>query len=163
MNHLTESVLSELRGGLWHTTPPDRFSEILNRGAILPDPGFSNWRAIGGGDCCSYARKLKGVSLFDFDQFDPDTYEKRCPSCSWYTFVPCCWDRAVWIEIDREKVALDLISASEVARRHEVENAHRHNYMPYIEAIHQGDLPRAAFRRAFLVCKEDDKFHALSV
>jgi len=34
--------------------------------------------------------------------------------------------------------------------------------MPYIEAVHVGRLPRAAFKRAFLVGAEDDQFHELN-
>src|ERR1022692_1332397 len=31
-------VLGELIGGLWHTTHPDRFTQVLASGGILPNP-----------------------------------------------------------------------------------------------------------------------------
>lgn len=35
VNSLTEAVLAELVGGVWHTTRPDRFERILDCGVIL--------------------------------------------------------------------------------------------------------------------------------
>jgi hypothetical protein len=37
---LRDRVLSEVYGGLWHTTHPGRFKGILASGAILPEPGI---------------------------------------------------------------------------------------------------------------------------
>src|SRR5260370_192609 len=98
-----ERVLTELRGRLWHTTHPDRFSAILTSGAILPDPPIPNpdgWKTLGGDDYCPYAHKLGGISLFDFNQFDPKRSAERCPLSSWYEFVPyrMVWGGAVWIK-----------------------------------------------------------------
>ncbi|HMK30913.1 MAG TPA: hypothetical protein VK473_14615 [Terriglobales bacterium] len=158
-------ILAELHGGLWHTTHPDRFKQILASGAILPDPGFSNWKATGGEDCCPYARKLGGISLFDFEQFDPESYQQKYPLSSWDTFVPCLekWSSAVWIEIDREKVEPNLISRFNLVDKWKSDEAYKHNFMPEIEAVHLGALPRTAFKRAFLVCKEDNEFHPLAL
>jgi hypothetical protein len=158
-------MLTELRGRLWHTTHPDRFNAILASGAILPDPDIQNWKALGGKDCCSYARKLGGVSLFDFDQFDPKSYEEEYRLSTWWAFVPYIedWGCAVWIEIYREKVAPHLVSRSDLVERWTSDKAYRHNFMPYIEAVHIGPLPRTAFKRAFLVQKEDNDFHPLLV
>ena len=161
-------VLKELHGRLWHTTHPDRFKSILKIGSILPEPENPNpdrWTTIDGGDYCPYARKLGGISLFDFDQFDPERYAARCPMSSWYVFVPYRedWGSSVWIEIDRERVAPQLISASDLVTRWNSDKAYRHNFMPYIEAVHLGALPRAAFRRAFLVGKGNMQPHPLDV
>lgn len=160
-------VLAELHGRLWHTTHPDRFQAILTSGAILPEPENPNpdrWRTVGGQDYCPYARKLGGVSLFDFDQFDPETYGEKYPCSSWYEFVPYRedWGSSVWIEIDREQVAPQVVSGSDLVARWNSERAYRNNFMPYIEAVHVGPLPRKAFKRAFLVSKGDSHFQPLS-
>jgi len=39
---MRERVLAELRGGLWHTTHPDRFKCIMETGAILTASETSN-------------------------------------------------------------------------------------------------------------------------
>ena len=83
---LREWVLQELYGGLWHTTHPDRFEKILARGAILPEPNIPDcerWCTGGGSEHYPYARSLGGVSLFDFDLFDPD--ETSCPKSKLHT------------------------------------------------------------------------------
>lgn len=160
-------VLKELVGNLWHTTYPDRFQDILASGAILPESGIQNWKAVGvgyGEDCCSYAHKLGGVSLFDFDQFDQTGYETKYPLSSWDAFVPYLWDcGAVWIEIDREKVAPGLISASNLVDRWNSDKAYKHNIMPYVEAVYLGPLPSSAFKRAFLVREGENQFESLSL
>jgi hypothetical protein len=113
-------------------------------------------KALGGG-YYPYARKLGGVSLFDFDQFDPETYGEKFPMCSWQTFVPYRqkWSASVWIEIDREQVAAHLISGSDLVAKWKADEAWRHAIMPFIEAAHLGPIPRAAFLRAFLVREGD--------
>lgn len=60
------------------------------------------------------------------------------------------------------KVAPNLISGSAVVEKWKADNAHGKSLMPYIEAVHVGRLPRAAFKRAFLVGAEDDQFHELN-
>jgi hypothetical protein len=159
-------VLKELLGGLWHTTRLDRFQRILELGAILPIPENPNpdgWRTMDGEPYRSYAHTLNGVSLFDFDQFDPERYGQKCPMSSWYEFVPFRekWGSAVWIEINRKRVAANLISGADVVTRWNSDKAYQHNFMPYIEAIHVGPVPRAAFSRAFIVGKGESEIRAL--
>lgn len=163
-----ELIMTELRGGLWHTTHPDRFENILGSGGIFPEPNIpetGRWKPVGGKDHYPYARILGGVSLFDFDQFDPDRYSEKYPLSSWCEFVPYrkLWGRAVWIEIDRELAAPHLVSSSELVAKWKSDEAYGHNFMPYIEAAYLGVLPRRAFKRAFLVCGDDDIFHLLAV
>jgi len=70
--------------------------------------------------------------------------------CSLLPIVP--WRCAVWIEIGHEKVAKDLITASELVRRNDAEQAYKHSSMPYIEAGHIDDVyasGQASFRREF--------------
>jgi hypothetical protein len=163
---LRRVVLKALQGGLWHTTPPDRFQRIQELGAILPIPENPNpdgWKTMGGDPYRPYAHTLNGVSLLDFDQFDPETYAAKCPMSDWHTFVPYRekWGSAVWIEINREQVATALISGADVVTRWNSDKAYRHNFMPYIEAVHVGPLPRSAFVRAFIVGKNESEIRAL--
>lgn len=160
---LRERVLQQLCGGLWHTTHPDRFKAILVSGAILPEPNIPDsgrWCTGGGSEHYPYARTLGGVSLFDFDQFDPDSYTERCPSSSWAYFVPyqSHWECAVWIEIDRGQVAPPhFISGVGLLAKWKSEAACGHNIMPEIEAAYLGPLSRVKFKRAFLVRKESSE------
>lgn len=163
-----ELILTELYGRLWHTTHPDRFESILISSAVLPEPDIPDgdrWKTSQGKGYHPYVRTLGGVSLFDFDQFDPESYGKKCPMSSWYEFVPyrTVWGRSVWIEIDREQVAPQIISGYDLVARWKSDNAYRHSIMPYIEAAHLGPLPRTAFKRAFLVREGDSEFHPLAL
>jgi len=107
-SHQREEDLQELLGGVWHTTSPHRFEQILNSGAILPNPDIDDserWGTAIGSKGYSYVIKLGGVSLFDFrnfDHFDHIEYGKCCPLSNWEEFVPyrSKWKAAVWIEID---------------------------------------------------------------
>lgn len=121
-DEITNLVLKELHGRLWHTTPPDRFARILELGAILPvhpdNPNPDGWKTLSGAPYRSYAHTLGAVSLFDFDQLDPEVYRENATSSSWDEYVPFRekWGSAVWIELDREKVTPQLISAAELLK-----------------------------------------------
>jgi hypothetical protein len=158
-NRLRSDVLTELIGHLWHTTKSDRFQSILIGGAILPNPNLPDserWKTSGGKDTYSYVRILGGVSLFDFDQFEPDTYSEKCPTSSWYNFVPwrTSWGSSVWIEIDRHQMRPpSFISGPDLLAKWKSENAYR-SIMPYIEAAYLGPVPITMFKRAFLASPE---------
>ena len=144
-----------LRGSLWHTTHPDRYRRIRESGFILADPDLPNsvrWKANLGSGLYPYVRHIGGVSLFDFDGFDPIEYSRECPTSRWRTFVPCRsdWGKAVWIEIDRVAVRECYLSPGDLAERQRAENAERHTLMPRIEAAVSGRIPLAAFRRILL-------------
>jgi hypothetical protein len=146
-------VWQELYGRLWHTTHPKRFQDILIRGAILPEPDVTDddrWKTGRGSEGYPYVRSIGGVSLFDFDDFDPERYGEQCPASSWADFVPFRkdWGCAIWIEIDRAQVAERFVSGRDLFARWKLEKAYRHTIMPYIEAAYVGELPRAAFLRA---------------
>jgi hypothetical protein len=93
------------------------------------------------------------VSVFDFCQFDPESYADNNPLGTWHEFVPFrrVWGCAVWIEIDRTKAAHNFISGRDLIARWKEEEAYHHTVMPYIEAAYIGELPQTAFARAFLV------------
>src|SRR5882757_1310796 len=132
---LREMVLERLVGGLWHTTHPERFAKILASGGIHPNPDLTDserWKASRGPHFYPFVRMIGGVSLFDFHQFNRDEYSEKYPSSSWAYFVPCSlqWGCAVWIEIDRQKIASHFVSASDVVARWNAEKAYKHTIMP---------------------------------
>ena len=163
------SIWRELHGGLWHTTHPERFVMILKCGAILPEPkpiSYSDrWGTSQGPEHYPYVRFIGGVSLFDFQEFDPQSYQSKYPSSSWREFVPYrrVWGGAVWIQIDREHVSPYFISGSELLAKWKSGRDLGHNLMPVIEAAYLGSLPIAAFRRAIFICAIDRRFHELEI
>jgi hypothetical protein len=163
-----ELILTELCGRLWHTTHSDRFALILSSGAILPEPAVPNcdrWKTSQGEEYYPFVRTLGGVSLFDFDNFDPEIYSNSCPMSSWHEFVPYRkdWGHSVWIEIDREQVAPQFISGPDLVTRWKSTDSYQHTIMPHIEAAHLGPVPRSAFKRAFLVRKGEKQFRPLGI
>jgi hypothetical protein len=165
---LRELVLKELVGGLWHTTHPDRFTKILESGSISPEPDIpekERWDTRDSRESCSYVRFIGGVSLFDLYEFEPESYSHKFPSSSWHYFIPfhLMWGCAVWIEIKRDQAASHLIPPIELKNRWESEKAYRHRTMPGIEAAYMGVLPRTAFKRAFMVRKDDTQLYSLEI
>ena len=153
-------ALKTLQGKLWHTTSKSRFEGIREYGSILVNPpenlvpNGERWHTGEGPIHYPCVRYLGGVSLFDFHDFCPDTYDHEYPSSTWQTFVPICsqcgWDSAVWLEIDREKVSDTLISGEKLLKTWDEDKLHGHNLMPIIEAAHLGDLPISAVSRVLL-------------
>lgn len=152
-------LLQILRGGLWHTTSVERFASIVRMGAIVPEPyGLlegDRWGTRIGRKGWPFVRTLGGVSLFDFDDFDPEAYSRRYPVSSWEEFVPYRqrWGQSVWIKIDRTKVGTQLISGPDLLHRWKESGSHRHNLMPLIEVAHIGALSAENFDWAFVVGK----------
>lgn len=144
-----------LHGRLWHTTHPERLTAIINAGAILSEPpiGDANrWKSSRGPEFYPFVRKLGGVSIFDFRDFDAENYDARHPVSSWRTFVPHGekWRGAAWIEIDRYAVSSQFVSADALLERWKSGGHHKHTIMPRLEAAYIGDLPTSAFCSAFL-------------
>ena len=85
--------------------------------------------------------------------------------CSWQTFVPfqAKWGSAVWIEIDRERVAPQFISSPDLLAKWKADEAQRAAIMPIIEAAHLGPLPLVAFKRTFLVREGDSAIETVPV
>ena len=144
-----------LHGKLWHTTRPELFRAIMRSGALLPEPEIDNaerWKTARGPDFYPFVRKLGGVSLFDFFDFDAARYDQTHRLSTWRTFVPHteASGGAVWIEIDRTRIADQFLSADDIVQQWDEGGHHRHTIMPRIEAAHIGPLPRVAFSSAFL-------------
>lgn len=156
-----EQFVSEvLRDGLWHTTAQDRFESILADGLLKPEPNLPDelrHKTANGPSNYPYVRTLSGVSLFDFTDFDSQSYEAACPVSNWRAFVPVwtAWQTAIWIELNRDKIGA-FISGPDLLDRWKSERAHAHTIMPVIEAAHVGDIPTVAFRRSLIATRLPD-------
>lgn len=156
-----ENFPNMLLGGLWHTTSSNRFQKIIESGYILPNPPVPDqerWGTNQGPDFWPYVRFLGGVSLFDFDGFDPDVYSENYPLSSWREFIPYRrkWGHSVWIEINRETIVEGFISSVMLLAKWKQDEAYRHRIMPYIEAANLRPIPLVAFSRVFK-CGNDTK------
>lgn len=128
---------------------------IMASGGLAPEPNIDNarrWKTSRGSDYHPFVRKMGGVSLFDFKAFDRVRYDETHPLSTWRTFVPYMetWGGAVWIEIDRARVAPQFVTADEVVRLWDEGGHHRHTIMPRIEAACIGHVPCEVFSSAFL-------------
>lgn len=140
-------------GGNWS---PERSDLIARDQAILPDPPIPDadrWATAAGPAYFPFVRTLEGVSLFDFDDFDPDTYGICYPMSNWTEFVPFrdVWGAAIWIEIDREAVRDAPIPPAELVQRWKDTNSYRHRLMPHLEAAHLGPIPSSSWSCALSV------------
>jgi hypothetical protein len=161
-------LLSELHGGLWHSTHPERFTGILRSGAILPEPNMPDsdrWKTSRGRDFYPYVRLIGGVSLFDFHQFEPQSYQTAYPLSNWHEFIPYRkdWFGAVWIEINRQQLLSKFISGDDLLGRWKLEKAYRHSLMPGIEAAYLGPLSKSDFTRALFVHSASNEAHELEL
>lgn len=149
-------ILAVLSRGLWHTTSTSKYHAILKTGEILPNPPIpesERWKTSSGPCNFPFVRTLDGVSLFDFVGFVPELYDRNFPMSSWRTFVPFRkdWGASVWIEIDRDLVRQNLLSANKLKQMQVDRAAQRHTLMPQIEVAQMGPLPTSAFKRT-LIC-----------
>jgi hypothetical protein len=142
-----------LRNGIWHETSVERYKSILLAGNILPNPPIpeaERWGTSRGPDFHPYVRRIGGVSLFDFRNFNEIEYSERYPSSSWRYFVPCFkkWDTAVWIELNPQLIQEQFIDGIKLLADWKRIRPVPGNLMPMIEAAHVGPIPIAAFSRA---------------
>lgn len=149
-------IWAELDDRLWHTTHPKRFLGIREAGAILPEPDIRDaerWSTSQGPKYYPYVRHIGGVSLFDFDSFEGKAYSKQYSSSNWRAFVPYRndWDGAVWIEVDRERVASSVIWGKALLDHQKASGEIGRRIMPVIEVAHMGPLPLEACIRALLI------------
>ena len=146
------STMQYLIGGLWHATSEDRFKLIVASGAIQPEPDLPDserWGTANGLNGYPYTRMIGGVSLFDFENFNENKYEREFPASNWRNFTPYNgrWTRMVWIEINRTSVQSNLVSPKELLRKRKENEAYRHRLMPHIESAHLGRIPISNFLR----------------
>jgi hypothetical protein len=131
-------VLQRLQGAVWHATNSDRFQGILSSGANLPEPNIpeaERWSTGGRSQWYPYVRTLRGVSLFDFREFNRDQYSKDYPLSIWAEFVPfrSVSKEAVWIEMDVKKLGRRLLSGNDLLARWKIAEV-GNRIMPLIEA-----------------------------
>ena len=162
-------IWRELYGGLWHTTHPERFLGIMECGSILSEPkeipNADRWGTARGPKHYPYVRSIGGVSLFDFHEFDPQSYQSMYPASRWRVFVPyrSDWGGAVWIEIDRKHVSPCVLSGRDLLTKWKSGGDLGHNIMPLIEAAYIGSLPITAFGRALFISGVHDQFHEIEL
>jgi len=160
-------IWRELYGRLWHTTHPERFLGILNSAAILPEPPIPDserWGTLNGPRNYPYVRSIGGVSLFDFSEFEPDTYNSKYVA-SWGEFLPFrrAWAGAIWIEIDPSKLG-SYVPGPELLIRWKSGTFLGHNIMPRIEAANVGPVPLNAMLRALAISVGDSgMYHEMSI
>lgn len=151
---------AQLQGFVWHTTSPARYRQIVESGAIVPNPDIPDaerWKTGNGPDTYPYVRVLGGVSLFEFIDFDPISYTAAYPMSMWRNFVPCCvkWDAAMWLQIDVQSLGRRYTPSRELVARWKSEGAWKHTIMPHIEAASLSPIPVASIRRV-LECSRPD-------
>ena len=125
---------------------------IVTSGGILPEPDISDcerWGSANGTEGYPFARTIGGVSLFDFQNFEEEEYEREYPASNWRSFAPFNGERSsrVWIEIDRALVPSKFVSGEELIDRWKNDNAYHRKLMPHIEAAHLGKIPIFSFPR----------------
>ena len=152
-----------LRESVWHTTTPERYKSIIEKGSILPEPDLpesQRWGTAMGVTHYPYVRYIGGVSLFDFRGFDEEQYSQKYPISTWRKFVPCSHrsDKAIWIEINRPLIKENLISGEKLLAEWKLSGELRRKIMPLIEVAHIGPLSVTAFERVLIYNKDDDMF-----
>ncbi len=135
-----------LKPGLWHSTPWERYCEILDAGEINPAGGQKGNVYKG-----SFARSVNAVSLFDFEN-SSEIHALRNHR-TWVTHLPQR-DTAVTvcIGLNRDLLPGRQILAPEV--EHEVEKLameRKRNHYPRVEACHVGPIPTCAFTTVLAV------------
>ena len=158
----------ELLNGLWHATSRQRLENIINCGAISPEPDISDnerWSTSRGPEYYPYVRYLGGVSLFDFYNFDPIKYKTDYPVSNWSEFVPYCsrYEETVWIKINREDLSQNFINGDELLQKWKNENSLVRKLMPIIECAHLGELEVSKFDQVYLYEKENGLFIELPI
>lgn len=135
---------------LWHSTTLAHYELILKTGAILPEPNIpdtSRYCTVQGQKHYPYVRSLGGISLFDFTNFNPDSYSEKYVASCLFTFVPInsSGGNQIWIEINRKLVQESLIEGVDLIDQWKRNNAYGHNIMPIIEAAHIGPIDTSKF------------------
>lgn len=146
-------LFNALAGKLWHATCHSKVEAILAQG-IDPkaEPEFS------GGAC----RKRGGVALMDFRALSgsavQDSYARPgCQWCSWLSGRHGGRRCGVWLQIDGERLAHDvLLDLETIAQLRRTDEAlGKLKFMAEVEAWHVGTIPPSAIAAALLVYKFD--------
>ena len=148
------SLWASLRPGLWHSTPPTRFAEILADGEIRPGGGERGNVYRG-----SFAASIGAVSLFDFESASEDdalgTFQK------WSTHLCAPHARlTVWIKLSRDRLPGRLILADEGRKL----ALGKGLWYPRVEACHVGSVPADTFAAVLAISTvKPQQFEALAI
>ncbi len=159
---------SILLGGLWHSTSVERFKGIIGLGAIVSEPDIpasERWGTNQGEKHYPLVRSLGGISLFDFNGFEPEVYSKKYPASSWGSFVPghTKWTDTIWMEIDRSAVKENFISGEDLLKIWHEKEMYGHPIMPIIECAHIGELSTNKFKRVLLYEGNSKKYKRINI
>jgi len=143
-------VLDQVTGSVWHTTSSARFKQIVECGSIVAEPDIADkarWGTARGHTFYPYVRSIGGVSLFDFSEFDAESYSAASPWSSWATFIPYQseWKEAIWIEIDTIQLSESYVCGIDLLARWKEENA-TNRIMPLIESAAVGPNTRVSIQ-----------------
>jgi hypothetical protein len=151
-------ILGELQGrnSLWHRTNLDGLRGIIQDGHININDG--QFAPTTGHSASSYGRLLKAVSLFDFDTYEVEPI--LFTANDWRPFLADLKPLTIWIELDRDKLAPELLDPPLGGPDSErqpfdvkLEGAtFTPTAIPFVEAFYQASIPRAAFN-GFIVFK----------
>ncbi|CAG35140.1 hypothetical protein [Desulfotalea psychrophila] len=152
---MTQNFPNLLKRNLWHVTSRDRFLSMQSSGAILRCPPIADserWATSQGREHWPLVRYLGGISLFNFNDFDPELYTQTYPMSSWRSFVPSChrFTESIWIEIDKEAIIDSLLFEKDLKQRVAERNLWCHNRMPLIEIACLCDIDIDNFLNVFL-------------
>lgn len=81
----TGELHDRLHGGLWHTTRPDRLLSIMESRAMLVEPNIDDRErsnTANGPKNSPISRTIGGISLFDFQGFYQESYQRQFPISS---------------------------------------------------------------------------------
>jgi hypothetical protein len=149
----------ELLDGVWHSTSSDRYSGILEKRMILPEPDIPDSERWGSKKAL-FVRSIGGVSLFDFREFDVNKYSDVYGP-TWYTFVPGRWESTIWLEMDISKISRNFLCPNAVLDKWENFNK-KGQIMHLIEAAHIGEIPMSMVKRVLKYCSHSDEFIEVS-
>ena len=139
---LPDSLWEAINERLWHATSPQGLKGILEAGEI---------RIIGNRCENSLCRHLDCVSLFDFG---PTAKDCDGQYTSWWGWFGDQQKSAVgvWLEIDRDAAANKI---REAGAMHEIFANNPKQFIPGVEAGHQGPIPLSLLKGALLIDQHD--------
>ncbi|ABI38919.1 conserved hypothetical protein [Shewanella sp. MR-4] len=156
----------ELLGTVWHTTSIERYKMIVRDGCIKANPSLPDserWGTKLGEEHFPFVRSLGGVSVFDFRNFDVNSYSKKFGAANWATFVPCRsdWRSAVWVEIDFSSLGGNFISGQSIREMWYKMDSTR-KFITQIEGAVIGVIPTSAFKQVLFYDTRKSSFSRLA-
>lgn len=140
----------QLLGYVWHATKPQRWQQIRESEAILPEPPIPDsdrWGTGFGPSHYPFVRSLGGVSLFDFRSFDEARQqEAEATNAKWRAFVPSspASEYTVWLQLNFDFIRPNFLSPEELVSQWRTRREFRRKIMAVMEAAHIGPIPISA-------------------